>query len=355
MTKSKKIKIEPSPFVSTKIKVKMSMPRTTSAGFAVKDQTTGKISTMDVDPPNMIQVPGTSKTIAPLLTPSGLRTGLEFIVDNPYKDLDVYMPTWGEKVLKGKEKASLQHILEYKHGREYDYYTNKHFDKIFASHTMNDQPFFLTDKSKLLLDGNVVYLNLDNPLDEIKYYLCRIHPYIANSYEELNEGKNLSAKYFISDSESKVDVKAEKIMRQNKAIAALEDLNSKEDSMVINMALALGMNDTSVSKEKSYSYVYNTMNRSDQDFAIFMKYYSMYKDKARREYWLATALLQELLNYRVVSQRNNKIYWVQPETDTTQLTTLEWKSKEAMINEFLTDPAYQKEVKMIKDILASRK
>lgn len=354
MTKKRIIRLEPSPYASTRIKMKRAVPKTNSAGYAIKDMN-GKLATVEQDLNEAVQVPGTSITIAPSLTPSGLKTGQEGIVDNPYSDLPAYHPEWGERVLKGKEKISLQHVLEYKHGVDFNHYSGNHMDRIIASDKISEQPFFLTDKCKLRLDGSVYYLNLDNPLHEVWYYLALSKPIVANSYADLDEGRNTRAKYYIADLDEIKDIKLDKIRKKNKAVAALEDLNSKSESTIINMSLALGFNDRSPNKDKAYKYIHKTMNSTEEDFATFMKYYDMYKDKNRRDYFLGASLVQEMLNYSILRNRDNKFFWIMPETDDKPMRTFEWSSKDRLITDFINAPEYKEELKIMKSILESRK
>lgn len=354
MNKSRIVRLEPSPYVKTKIQLKRSQAKTNSAGYAIRDNK-GEIVKADVPVEDAVQIPGTSKTIAPVLTPSGLKTGLDKIVDNPYKDEPAYSPSWGEKVLSGKEKASLQHILEYKHKQEYNYYSGNHMDRIVASSEMHNQPFFLTDKCKLKLDGSVVFLNLNNPLDEVKYYMILSHPLVANSYADLDQGRNKNAVYYIVNEDEIVDTKLEKVKRETKAAAALEDLNAKEDAVIIAMAFCLGLDDKAPTKQKSYKYIHALYNRSEEDYATFTKFYEMYKDSGRREIFFANGMVQELLNYNVLRTRDNKYYWVMPETEDHPLRTFEWTSKDRLVHDFIIAPEYQEEFEIMKSILESRK
>ena len=354
MNKNKIIRLQPSPYVSTSIQLKMAQPKTNSSGYAVTDSQ-GRILQSEVSVNDAVQVPGTSKTISPVLTSSGLKTGLEKIVENPYKDLDGYSPSWGEKIFKGKDKVSLQHILEYKHGREYNYYSNRYMDTIVKSTELHEKPFFLTDKCKLRLDGNVVFLNLNNPLDEVRYYMILIHPFVANSYKDLDDGKNRKAGYYIVDEEEVMDLKLEKVKRQTKSAAALEELNEKEDSIIVNMAYALGIEERNPIKTLCYKYIHSYYNKSEENYAIFMKFFDMYKDSGRRDRFFANGLVQELLNYNVLRSRDSKLYWVMPETDDKPMRTFEWSSKDKFISEFILAPEYQEEFEIMKSILESRK
>lgn len=349
-----RVRIEPSPFKRTNLKLKMSQAKVNSAGYAVTD-TTGQVQKSDVDVDDAIQVPGTAKTLGPVLTASGLKTGLEVIVDNPYNDEIIYYPDWGEKVLKGKDRVALQHVLEYKHRKEFNYYTGQLFDRINPSDSISELPFFLTPVCKITLTGNVTFLDLTNPIHEVQYYVLKAHPEIANSYSELMEGRNQRASYYIVDEEEVQDAKAEKLRRKNAAAAALRELDDAGHNILINMALVLGNEDRTISKEKALQWIDNYYNKNKANMSTFMKWFEIYKDAARREKFFAMAILQEMLNYGIIRTKDNKYYWVKPETESSPIQHFEWPSKEKVINDFILAPEYQEEFELAKSIHESRK
>lgn len=354
MTKKKIVRIEPNPFRKVNLKIKMSRAKVNSAGQAMRD-TTGNIRTEEVDAPGMIQVPGTMKTLGPALTPSGLKTGLNIMVSNPYKDEEVYHPVWGEKVLKGKEKAMLQNILEYKHGKDFNYYTGNIIDRIAPSHKMAELPFFQTERCKVKLDGHVTFLDLKNPVHEVQYYMLRAHSAVANSYADLQEGRNQTAWYYMVDNAEVNEAKVAKIRKKTRAANALEELYNDAGDVMIKMARALECEDKNLGRDKAYQYVYNYYTRSEQAYARFIKYYDLYKDSARRDQFFAAAELQEYVAANIIRRREDKYYWVKPETDDSPIKTFEWATKEKVIKDFLLAPEYQEEIEVLKSIYEARK
>lgn len=347
------VTLQPNPYKSANLNIKLAKPRVNSAGYAITNMD-GRIATSDEDVTDAVQIPGTMITLTPPLTARGLKTGLDEMVDNPYKDLTGYSPTWGEAALKDKEKISRQTLLEYKHGRAQGYYSNQFMDTITPSDKLHEQPFFLKPEHKTILDGATIFLNLDNPMDEVKYYYLRVHPKVAKSLEELDEGRS-NKLYYIVHNKEVVDLKLDKTRKMNKAAAQLEDLNSRENDSIITMALAMGYKGKQINRNTAYKFIYVEYTNDTASFAKFMKFFEMLNDAGRRHSFVAHAQVQELINYNVVRMSNNKYYWIMPDTEETVMTTYEWSTIEDLINNFLINPASEKERDIMLSQLKGRK
>jgi hypothetical protein len=353
-TKNKKIiRIEPSPFKNVKLKLKMTQAKVNSAGHAIQDGQ-GNIVKSEVDMPNTVQIPGTSKTITPAITSSGLKTGLNVYVDNPYKEEENYLFDWAERVFKGKDKVLLQHVLEYKHRKPFNHYTNQLFDEIKPSTKIADFPFFMRTESKLILSGNVTFLNLDNPIDEVKYYMAKAHSDVANSYADLNNGRS-NASYYMVDEVEMTEVEMSKIRKETKASAILEELLEEESDAIIKMAQALGNEDKNLKKSKAFIWLGTFYKKGESNYNAFISRYKRYKDPNTRELFYAEALLQDLLNYGIFRKRDNKYYWTKPGDDRNAPEPFEFPSKEKVVKDFLCAPEYQEEVEMINSLLKQKK
>jgi hypothetical protein len=351
------VRIEPSPFIKPSTKIKMSQNKVNSAGQALVD-VDGNIKKTDIDVDHAIQVPGTSKIFSAALTPSGLKTGLNILVENPYAEEPVYHPSWGEMVLKGKEKASLQNILEYKHRRAFDFYTGNLFDRVDPSTKVSELPFYLTPQSKVSLDGGVKLLDLSNPIHEVNYYMLRVHGEIANSYSELQEGRNQTALYYFSDASDSDDRKTVRIRMETRASSIINEL-SQTPEIIIAFAKALECEDRALNASKAFKYVYeffHTMDGLDIDpakYSIFMKYHEIFEDINRRPRFFAASILQDALNHSIIRYRDDKYYWIKPETEDAPLKTFEWVGKEKVVD-FLIGPEYEDEVKLLESLIASK-
>lgn len=348
------VRIQPNPDAQVNLKLKRSQAKVNSAGQAIQDQD-GRIVTQLVDVEDAVQIPGTIRYVKPRLTASGIDTGLNILVENPYSNEDVYHPAWGENILKGKEKVVLQHLLEYKHDKDLNYYTGKIFDRITASDKLSEAPFFATGLSSIPLNGNVTFLDLENPLHEVWYYCLRAPSMnvVANSYEELKE--NRGALYYIVDEEEVENAKTEKERRINMAVSALEQMYNESNDSVIKLAKCLENNDKSLTKNKAYTFLNDFFKKGEIEYNLFIRYVSLYKDAVRREEFFATAALQEYVDYNLIRVRDNKYYWLRPETDEAPAESFEWASKDKIVREFLMAPEYRSEVEILDSLLKQRK
>ena len=352
------VRIEPSPYKKIGINIKQKKAVVNNVGQAIKDSN-DQIRSVDADLDSLVRVPGTSKLWAPAISPNGIKTGLTRLVDNPYKDETAYHPSWGEKVLKGKDKVLLQHVLEYKHGKEFDYYTNKLYDRIESSTKNSELPFFLSDQRFVPLTNDVLFLNLDNPIHEVWYHALKDSKICANSFEELAEGKNNDAWWYINDSDSAYDPNYENTKRMNKAVGILEKL-AEDASGLYMMARCLGDDRRNITKDDAYKYINNFFSakakgKAETNYDTFLKYYELYQDATRREYFIGTAKLRTYLAFNIVRERDNKYYWVKPESDTSPMRTFEWSSEDDFVRNFLTAPEFEDEVKILDSLYESRK
>lgn len=350
------VKLEPNEDIKISLKIKMSQAKVDAAGYAIQDSD-GKIVQSDVDIDEIaktVQIPGTSKFLKPALTPNGLNTGLDYHIDNPYKDEPVYNPEWGERVLKGKEKILLQHALEYKHGREHNYYTNKLFNRVESSVNIQDLPFFLTPEACIPITGNVIHLDMDNILDEIRYHMARVAPEIARSYAELKQRPECI--YYIVEDDTEYKVKTNEKRRMNKGASIVEELFAQAEDVICDLAKALGNDSGRITKDMAYGWLDDYYKGGEENYSQFIKYYNLYKSPVNRDQFFAAANLQRYVDSGIIRKgENNKYYWVMPETDLSSMKTYEWTGKDKVVTEFLTAPEYTAERELLESIYEAKK
>jgi hypothetical protein len=149
---SRVIKIEPNPFKKPNQKIKMKVKRMNGTQPITNQE--GKVLYKEEEPQNLTRIPGTTKTIVPSRTVHGIKTGLDEYVYNPFKDEDRYKFDWAEKLFKDKDKAKLQHLLEYEYGFDFDYLTSNISNEISASNKENKK-FFEKMESRIVLKDNI--------------------------------------------------------------------------------------------------------------------------------------------------------------------------------------------------------
>ena len=306
------------------------------------------------------RVPNTKYSICANLKESTgmLNTGLDVMEENPYKDLKSYRSGDFEAVLKDQPQALRQHILEYKHNKPFNFYTNQiNFYKKYTKETINQIPFFQSpDASKNLIDG-VNILDLNNPKDEIMYYVAtapgRVD--IAPSYQELT-GSHL---WFISKEEEAAEIKASKKKEKNAVIAKLENLNSKNDGTVIKFCQVLNIARRKMSEAQAYETLANYIEQPGKKGELareeFNNIYKLYDNKAKREVFNVRALIWEFDSYGVISKRNTEYTW-QPARDVDGKTPEAVKfTRQQELIDYLTDPKHTPELDAMQKSLQVRK
>lgn len=345
---SRTIRIEPNPFKKPITKIKMRVKRMNGTKPVVNQD--GKVLFKDEEPQNLTRIPGTSKVIGPARTKAGtIRTGLTIFVNNPYNDEPVYKTEWAERLFKGKEKAKLQHLLEYEFGYEFDYLTDRIPHKTEAS-DKSGKKFFEKPESRIVLKDNITFLKLNNPIHRIIYYMLKADPEVANSFVELEDGMNKKANWYFADQQEKDQYKLSKIEKETKAAAALEDLK-QADGAAAQMAKALFIeeaNDRNLTVERASLLLYNYYNQNSDQWDEFIKFYDMWKDPAQRNYIIAAAELFEYIKVGVISYRNGKYTWTKRNASGPSENYVR-VNRNDMINNFLLDPAFQEEVELVQE------
>ncbi len=341
------VKIEPSPFKKCSVKVKMEVLNV--AGGAPKYTTnadgTKRYHTKSKDAKNLTRLPGTVVEYCAPLSRNGLLTGLNEIVDNPYKELDFYRPGW-EELLKGNKRIRRQELLEYKHNKPRGHYTNQVSDTL-ASKLPGDTPFYQRSESRILLNDGVTYLDLNNPIQEMNYYMLKVHKMVANSFDELHH--NSRATHYIVDETERSNRESESVRKTHKFGARLEELMSLNDNTIADFCKALQLKIKGDAKADAYSTINDFVTRSDETYDEFMSIYNLWKDIATREIFEGHVELFDLLSIPgLLTMRNNKLFWSQPSSDGGKRESWEWKSKDAFIRQFLIAPEYQEEVEVLR-------
>jgi hypothetical protein len=351
---SRIVKIEINPFRKQKRKFKMRVPRMGSQGVPIISAD-GKPQYTFQEASNLSRIPGTSTTLAAGRKPTGeLATGLDVFVENPYANEEVYKYQWAYNLLKGRTKVKLQTLLEYKHGVPEGYYTSRISMDVRKSHDEN-ATFFETAESRLVMKDNTAFLNLDNPIHEVQYYMLKAHPQVANSYAELEDGTNQIAEWYIVDDLEKENVVVTKIDKEIAAASALKRIG--DDGQSITFVKALGLDaagKTVLSSEGARRALYDYYNESDASYEDFMNLVRKWDEAPERAYVLAAAELYDWVRVGIVTYKNGKYTWVRPAGDGRASETYMHPTKTAFINNFILDPSYQEEVEMIRETFSMK-
>ena len=350
---AKTIRIEPNPFRDMKNKFKMKTHRV-SGGKPVVNQE-GKPMFTEITPDSLYRTPGTHRRISPSRTANGVNTGLNHLVTNPYKENTSMIPAW-EAILKGKEKVLLQHILEYECGFEVDYLTHRIQSGAVASDEPNKK-FFQTVESKPKLDGGVTFLKLSNPIHRVNYHTCLAHKSVANTWDELLNGGNEDAEWFIVDEADKQIREKSRSMKIVEGGAALAALNDSDSDAIIQMVKVLELSegsDRNMTKDKAFNLIFNYWNKDNKSFENFKDMYDLWKDPVSgRPKFIALSELYDYQHQGLVSYKNGKYTWykIQPGEPAEPFV---FNGKLNFITEFLLDPAMQDHVEILQEEYANK-
>ena len=302
---------------------------------------------------NLNRLPGTVHYKAPAINSNGLlMTGLDVTVANPYNNEDWYRDGW-ERLLKDKKKIRLQELLEYKHNKPKGYYTNR-VNSIRSSFDMDDSvPHYQRSEQRIDLRDGTTYLDLNNPLHEVWYYMLRAHNEVSNSFAEL--GFNNDATHYIVDENEKIVMESKSLRRKNKFGRRLEEVFEMPDGTIQEFCKTLQIKATSLTKEEAYKEIANYVERSDDYYSEFMTMYDLWVNPSTKETFLGYAELYDLMSVPgLVSQRQNKVFWMQPANDGGKRENWEWKSRADFVNNFLNDLKYQEEVDIIRALYRAK-
>lgn len=77
--------------------------------------------------------------------------------------------------------------------------------------------FWDSNMAVVKLENNTIFLNTDNPLDYIKWKICKASKYVANSQKEYEDGLYPEATHVIYDEAEEIEAKASKVEIRKKA------------------------------------------------------------------------------------------------------------------------------------------
>lgn len=335
------------------------------------DPTTGRsIKTEDVTD-KYPRVPNTIFSISAIPTyrlNGNLETG-ELLENrkNPYND-EVDYDASGieyaskfERVLKNKSVAKYQHILEYKHEKPFNYYTNKCLDltmikpkKLAIMESKDEVPALMTsDYTMDLNTSGVTVLDLNNPKHEVMYHILKATKYVAESLEEV-DFNNIFYVSEVKESEAK---RKNESKTYDEALAALVKIDNSHSSKLIDFCMILLPYGRPSSLEKAYNELKNYINASRSNAKRFLEYFNLYMDKSTSAQFNARVMVEEGLEFGVFDKRGNKFRWIPPQDSEFRDSEYEFLSirgKGSLI-EFLTSEEYEEQASEVIQQIAQHK
>ena len=272
-----------------------------------------------------------------------LNTGLNEMVENPYKDSNS-LPQ-GFEHLKGKEKVKEQYLVELKYNLPYNYLSDEPFDR---NKNLGKERTFYQNFVFKLNDGLTV-LDTENRDDFLAYKIMLASKKFANSKKDLDSGKYPDALYYIGIENETEEIKFKKKQKVNSAIAKLEDSDFDPETqrkMVKVLELAKG----NLTNQQVYnilsSYIEDAAPGKD-NVAEFNKMYDLLETAHGREEFEARFLLQDLIDNWIVTEKQGTYIW------NSKKLVLGQRKEDAVM--FLMNPEKQDEQEELKRQLAAKK
>lgn len=93
-------------------------------------------------------------------------------------------------------------------------------------------PFWDSKIGTLRLGNYTVVLDVDNPLNYIRFKMAKEHPWVAPSLEAYKRGEYPNAWFYIVDEDAKVAEKAKELEKKKKAFELLDKLTDEEKEQI---------------------------------------------------------------------------------------------------------------------------
>lgn len=266
-----------------------------------------------------------------------LLTGLDKVVKNPFFQTEKDLPTEFDYIKK-QETATLQEILEIKHGKSKGYYTNKPW-RTYDGYKPEKLTFFQTFKYSLN-DGSTI-LDLANPIEEVAYYMLKASPKVAESNKPEDRHKKPKADFYIADVNESIQEKFSKKKLYGEATVKLND-SKLTPSYQRKLCKVLGLvkgDATTISDEQIYlildTYLEEGFKSKEENLNKFLESYALTQSAEGRNEIEAMVLLEDLVNYRIVTDSRGTYTWI------SKQIVLGQRKAEAI--DFLLDPKKQPE------------
>ena len=272
-----------------------------------------------------------------------INTGLHVIVDNPFYNSEDPTPPGFEKAL-AEPKAKLQYVLEAKHGRPFDFYTNR-----MARRDDKVRTFF--QDYKISLGDMTNFLDTNNPHDELAYYVLKNSKFCADSEADWKNGKKPYALYYIADEKEEQEKVAQKAIIKTKASGLLGS-DEMTPEMLRKFVKYLRSTDPdsklpqgNLAGNQPFMLMFDYI-KDISGCKNFLEAHKLLSSVPGRERFEAVVLLQQLLESYIVSNRQ--------ETYTWNSTKIVLGNRKEDVIKFLTNPEKAEEVDALRKELEAK-
>jgi hypothetical protein len=303
--------------------------------------------------PRYTRAPGTSYRIC--ANPSeklhgNLNHGMSHEIPNPYKDHTTFYDDKFRAVLEGKDKAPVQHILEFKYNKPFNYFTNQVADAFTTPH--NELPILMRGDYTLELEDGTTVLDTDTEFGEVMSYIVRANSKIANSFEEITS----FTPFYIAHEAEEAKIKQQREAIADRAIAKLVSIfDSPQKPDLLKFVKALDLPKRPTSPETAYNELKQFIVRSGENAKLFIQIYEMYTEEATRNVFEARVLLADARQYAFITRDGATYTWHRPNSEEgipqKPLTFSKYTGENSII-EFLSSKQYLNEQAELKQQIA---
>ncbi len=270
------------------------------------------------------------------------------MIDNPYfnnKEVGK-LPVEFQTVL-GNAKALRHHILEYKHNQTLNYYKpiiSQDQARLLKNNPNSEARYFLNPKSFMLKDGLTV-LDLDNPKDELRYYVLKDISFIS----EAEQANPIDYPFMMKLSDVKVEKKDITVLKtSNQAINIIHQLYEEKSKIIVDFAILSEIQGVSIDSDKDEAYGALTLalkemqpEKALQLAKNLISFFNQYKEPTTKPLFLADLSIAKALRIGFVRYNGVSYYWNSPKEDGMGVEPLEFTKDR--LREFLTLPEWKKE------------
>lgn len=269
------------------------------------------------------------------------KTGLHYLVPNPYAKFTIEQLGEKYKHLIGREEVTLQEKLEYEHRKDPGFYSPRMTRE-------GEAPTYFTDFKFKLRDGTNV-LDLTIPEHEIAYYVLLDSKFVAKSLKEYHEYKKPHARYYIAQEDEDQEIQYRASKAKDMAIARLNSDDITEENLIL-IAKSLGWY-----SNQSFTTLYNKFSTNIKAADLkeplnalseFTKIVKLLDTPTGREELNARATLFDLTSARIVTENKGTFVWH------AKGLTIGYSKEEAI--DFIMDPNKMDAVTSMKKELAAK-
>lgn len=283
-----------------------------------------------------------------------LNIGFTERMENPYNTQDSLPSNWLNSDIYTRDTISRQTYFEIKHNVKPGTYDPKSY--VISN---KKSPGTYLQSIKMRLKDGRTELDLSNPKDELFHEYFLRSPLVAENYQAgISSSK---AEYYFWKAEQDEDTKASKSERIQQAMVNWNTVINKFPSKKLDILILCDkqvkgtITDTAI-QNRMWDWITKdkSINSLDQSVRLdrFNKYFTMLnnKSKAEKDRFDASALVQKLVNARVLTQRQDKYTW--PAATGSNLEKLARSTEEAI--QFMLEPDNKEHVDKMKEELKRR-